>query len=83
MSILRTGGECETHLENCFSSENKIFEHILLTGEVATFIQRLSFCMQDFLRNIPGSLLCVDLYEQWMEAMETEAAEEKLQSIQR
>ena len=27
---------------------------------------------QDFLRNIPGGLLCVDLYDQWMTAMQGE-----------
>lgn len=43
----------------------------------------LSCRVQDFLRNIPGSLLCVDLYDQWMEAMEPEGGEEKMQSIQR
>ncbi|XP_042180917.1 rho GTPase-activating protein 20 [Oncorhynchus tshawytscha] len=31
---------------------------------------------KDFLRNIPGSLLCSDLYEQWMDVME-EAEEEE------
>uniref|UniRef100_A0A3B4WA41 Rho-GAP domain-containing protein n=1 Tax=Seriola lalandi dorsalis TaxID=1841481 RepID=A0A3B4WA41_SERLL len=31
----------------------------------------------DFLRNIPGSMLCVDLYDQWMDAMEGEGGEER------
>lgn len=39
--------------------------------------------VQDFLRNIPGSLLCVDLYERWMDVMGAEGGEEKMQSIQR
>ncbi|TNN03599.1 hypothetical protein fugu_000628 [Takifugu bimaculatus] len=39
--------------------------------------------VMDFLRNIPGSLLCVDLYDRWMDAMGTEGAEEKMQSIHR
>lgn len=34
MSILLTGTDYETHLESCISSENKMFEHILITGEV-------------------------------------------------
>lgn len=51
----------------------------LVTGNVAC----PSFRLQDFLRNIPGSLLCMDLYDQWMDAMENEAGEEKIQSIQR
>lgn len=32
--------------------------------------------IQDFLRNIPGSLLCSDLYEQWMDVMEEAESEE-------
>ncbi|KAL0963608.1 hypothetical protein UPYG_G00308560 [Umbra pygmaea] len=36
---------------------------------------------KDFLRNIPGSLLCVDLYEQWV--MECEDDDERIQAIQR
>nr|XP_033473638.1 rho GTPase-activating protein 20-like [Epinephelus lanceolatus] len=39
--------------------------------------------LKDFLRNIPGSLLCVDLYEQWMEVMEGEGGEERMQAVQR
>nr|XP_029516545.1 rho GTPase-activating protein 20-like [Oncorhynchus nerka] len=31
---------------------------------------------KDFLRNIPGSLLCSDLYEQWMDVMEEAESEE-------
>lgn len=38
---------------------------------------------QDFLRNVPGSVLSVDLYEQWMEVMDGEAAEERMQAVQR
>ncbi|CAB1347308.1 unnamed protein product, partial [Coregonus sp. 'balchen'] len=38
---------------------------------------------KDFLRNIPGSLLCVNLYEQWVGLMEREEEEEKMQAIHR
>uniref|UniRef100_A0A3Q4GZV9 Rho GTPase-activating protein 20 n=1 Tax=Neolamprologus brichardi TaxID=32507 RepID=A0A3Q4GZV9_NEOBR len=37
--------------------------------------------LKDFLRNIPGSMLCVDLYDQWMEAME--GGEERIPAVQR
>uniref|UniRef100_A0A8P4KL85 Rho GTPase-activating protein 20 n=1 Tax=Dicentrarchus labrax TaxID=13489 RepID=A0A8P4KL85_DICLA len=39
--------------------------------------------LKDFLRNIPGSLLSVDLYDQWMDVMEGEAGEERMQAVQR
>ncbi|KAF1382879.1 hypothetical protein PFLUV_G00148400 [Perca fluviatilis] len=39
--------------------------------------------LKDFLRNIPGSMLCVDLYEQWMDVMEGEGGEERIQAVQR
>lgn len=39
--------------------------------------------LKDFLRNIPGSLLSVDLYDQWMDVMEGEGGEEKMQAVQR
>uniref|UniRef100_A0A7N6C0T1 Rho GTPase-activating protein 20 n=1 Tax=Anabas testudineus TaxID=64144 RepID=A0A7N6C0T1_ANATE len=39
--------------------------------------------LKDFLRNIPGSMLCVDLYDQWMDVMEGDAGEEMMQSTQR
>ncbi|XP_068185667.1 rho GTPase-activating protein 20 isoform X2 [Antennarius striatus] len=38
---------------------------------------------KDFMRNIPGSLLCVDLYDQWMEATDAEAVEERIQANRR
>ncbi|KAM6934960.1 rho GTPase-activating protein 20-like [Xenentodon cancila] len=38
--------------------------------------------LKDFLRNIPGSILCVDLYHQWMDVMEGDGEEERLSSIQ-
>uniref|UniRef100_A0A8K9X361 Rho GTPase-activating protein 20 n=1 Tax=Oncorhynchus mykiss TaxID=8022 RepID=A0A8K9X361_ONCMY len=38
---------------------------------------------KDFLRNVPGSLLCVDLYEQWIGVMEREEEEEKWIAIHR
>uniref|UniRef100_A0A672GU22 Rho GTPase-activating protein 20 n=1 Tax=Salarias fasciatus TaxID=181472 RepID=A0A672GU22_SALFA len=39
--------------------------------------------LKDFLRNIPGSILCVDLYQQWMDVMEGEGEEERLSAVQR
>uniref|UniRef100_A0A665V2V4 Rho GTPase-activating protein 20 n=1 Tax=Echeneis naucrates TaxID=173247 RepID=A0A665V2V4_ECHNA len=39
--------------------------------------------LKDFLRNIPGSLLCADLYDQWMDLMEGEGGEERTQAVQR
>ncbi|XP_071337530.1 rho GTPase-activating protein 20 isoform X1 [Trachinotus anak] len=39
--------------------------------------------LKDFLRNIPGSMLCVDLYDQWMDVMEGERGEERTQAVQR
>ncbi|CAJ1079088.1 rho GTPase-activating protein 20-like isoform X2 [Xyrichtys novacula] len=39
--------------------------------------------LKDFLRNIPGSILCADLYEQWMDMMEGEGGEERIQAVQR
>ncbi|XP_067853210.1 rho GTPase-activating protein 20 isoform X2 [Heptranchias perlo] len=35
----------------------------------------------DFLRNIPGSVLSSELYEKWMEGIENENEEEKIQSM--
>uniref|UniRef100_A0A673B285 Rho GTPase-activating protein 20 n=1 Tax=Sphaeramia orbicularis TaxID=375764 RepID=A0A673B285_9TELE len=37
--------------------------------------------LKDFLRNIPGSLLCADLYNQWMEVMDGESGEERTQAV--
>ncbi|XP_033905879.3 rho GTPase-activating protein 20-like [Acipenser ruthenus] len=37
----------------------------------------------DFLRNIPGSILSAALYHKWMEAMERNNSEEKLEAIKR
>ncbi|KAL6100377.1 arhgap20 [Pungitius sinensis] len=39
--------------------------------------------LKDFLRNIPGSLLSADLYEQWMEAMGGEEGDERTRAVQR
>ncbi|CAK6968529.1 rho GTPase-activating protein 20 [Scomber scombrus] len=39
--------------------------------------------LKDFLRNIPGSLLCVDLYDQWMDVMEGDEGEERTQAVNR
>uniref|UniRef100_A0A8C5E5W6 Rho GTPase-activating protein 20 n=1 Tax=Gouania willdenowi TaxID=441366 RepID=A0A8C5E5W6_GOUWI len=39
--------------------------------------------LKDFLRNIPGSILCVDLYDQWMEVMEGDGGEERLPAVRR
>uniref|UniRef100_A0A3B4WRJ2 Rho-GAP domain-containing protein n=1 Tax=Seriola lalandi dorsalis TaxID=1841481 RepID=A0A3B4WRJ2_SERLL len=39
---------------------------------------------KDFLRSIPGSLLCCELYEEWMDVLEEEEEEkEQVQDIQR
>ncbi|XP_044044094.1 rho GTPase-activating protein 20-like [Siniperca chuatsi] len=39
---------------------------------------------KDFLRSIPGSLLCCELYEEWMDVLEEEEEEEEhVQDIQR
>ncbi|XP_061579081.1 rho GTPase-activating protein 20 [Cololabis saira] len=38
--------------------------------------------LKDFLRNIPGGILCVDLYHQWVDVLEGEGEEERLSSIQ-
>uniref|UniRef100_UPI0037E855B9 rho GTPase-activating protein 20 n=1 Tax=Semicossyphus pulcher TaxID=241346 RepID=UPI0037E855B9 len=37
--------------------------------------------LKDFLRNIPGSILCSDLYERWMDVMEGEGGEERTQTV--
>ncbi|XP_075993914.1 rho GTPase-activating protein 20-like [Genypterus blacodes] len=39
--------------------------------------------LKDFLRNIPGSLLCVDLYERWTAVMEGEGGEERTHAVQK
>ncbi|KAM9343137.1 rho GTPase-activating protein 20 [Pholidichthys leucotaenia] len=39
--------------------------------------------LKDFLRSIPGSILCVDLYEQWMEVMEGDGGEKRMPAVQR
>lgn len=41
-------------------------------------------CFQDFLRSVPGSLLCCELHEEWMDVLEEEEEEEEqVQDIQR
>lgn len=40
--------------------------------------------IQDFLRKIPGSLLCCELYQEWLEALEDEdEEEEQVQDVKR
>ncbi|KAM8857581.1 rho GTPase-activating protein 20 isoform 2-T2 [Synchiropus picturatus] len=39
--------------------------------------------LKDFLRNIPGSLLCSDLYDQWMNVMEVDGVEDRTQAVLR
>nr|XP_043875060.1 rho GTPase-activating protein 20-like isoform X1 [Solea senegalensis] len=39
--------------------------------------------LKDFLRNIPSSLLSVDLYEQWMDVMEEDRGDERTPTVQR
>lgn len=42
------------------------------------------FCFQDFLRSIPGSLLCCELHEEWTDVLdEEEEEEEQIQDIKR
>lgn len=36
---------------------------------------------QDFLRNIPGSVLSTGLYEKWMEVMAADDIEDKIELI--
>ncbi|KAK1169637.1 rho GTPase-activating protein 20-like isoform X1 [Acipenser oxyrinchus oxyrinchus] len=38
---------------------------------------------KDFLRNIPGSILSLDFYEKWVNVIDIESHEEKIQAIQR
>lgn len=41
-------------------------------------------CFQDFLRSIPGSLLCCELHEEWMDVLEEDdEEEEQVQDVQR
>lgn len=42
-------------------------------------------CFQEFLRCIPGSLLCCELHQEWMEVLEDEDddEEEQVQDIKR
>lgn len=51
--------------------------------ETLIVLHFLFFLIQDFLRNIPGSLLCVDLYDQWMDVMEGDEGEERTQAVNR
>lgn len=49
-------------------------------------ILKKSMCawFQDFLRSIPGSLLCCELHEEWMDVLEEEEDEdEQVQEINR
>ncbi|XP_034550478.1 rho GTPase-activating protein 20-like isoform X2 [Notolabrus celidotus] len=39
--------------------------------------------LKDFLRNIPGSILSSDLYEQWMDVMEGDGGDERTQAVLR
>ncbi|XP_053733012.1 rho GTPase-activating protein 20 isoform X2 [Synchiropus splendidus] len=39
--------------------------------------------LKDFLRSIPGSLLCSDLYDQWMNVMEVDGGEDRTQAVHR
>ncbi|MEQ2188575.1 hypothetical protein GOODEAATRI_016512, partial [Goodea atripinnis] len=52
---------------------------VQLPGQTGTMMLGI----QDFLRNIPGSILSVDLYEQWMDVMEGEGEEARLPAVQR
>lgn len=42
------------------------------------------FCFQEFMRRIPGSLLCCELYEEWLDAVdEDDEEEEQVEDVQR
>ncbi|XP_065487586.1 T-cell activation Rho GTPase-activating protein-like [Caloenas nicobarica] len=41
----------------------------------------LAVILKDFLRNIPSKLLVIDLYEEWMSAMEKSSTEEKIEEL--
>lgn len=41
-------------------------------------------CCQEFLRSVPGSLLCCELHEEWVDVLEEEEEEgEQVQEIKR
>ncbi|KAF7645365.1 hypothetical protein LDENG_00205890, partial [Lucifuga dentata] len=52
-----------------------------ITRQSSVFV--VAAVLKDFLRNIAGSLLCVELYEQWMSVMEREGGEERTRAVQR
>lgn len=53
-------------------------------GKVFHQDNRNRFCFQDFLRSIPGSLLCCELHEEWTDVLdEEEEEEEQVQDIKR
>lgn len=57
----------------------------LLQTERSSIKKKMNnFCFQDFLRSIPGSLLCCELHEEWTDVLdEEEEEEEQVQDIKR
>lgn len=57
---------------------------LLQTGRSSIKKKMNNFCFQDFLRSIPGSLLCCELHEEWTDVLdEEEEEEEQVQDIKR
>lgn len=57
---------------------------LLQPGRSSIKKNRNHFCFQDFLRSIPGSLLCCELHEEWTDVLdEEEEEEEQVQDIKR
>lgn len=57
---------------------------LLQTGRASIRKIRNHFCFQDFLRSIPGSLLCCELHEEWTDVLdEEEEEEEQVQDVKR
>lgn len=57
---------------------------LIRTGGSSIKKSRNIFCFQDFLRSIPGSLLCCELHEEWTDVLDEEVEEEEqVQDIKR
>lgn len=52
-------------------------------GKVSSQENQEPLCLQDFLRSIPGSLLCCDLHEEWTDVLEEEEEEEQIEDVKR
>lgn len=53
----------------------------LLSGLECSKAHREPLALQDFLRSIPSKLLVIDLYEDWMRAMEGTSREAKVEEL--